>query len=187
MRCARDLDGDGAELVKPFGRAELLAALTGELEPARSRDVLLATQPLAGRAAVRIAPPELHAIVEHRRRILFVHDGADATAWAKRILSGTFVVDTATGASALAAMQAHPGYDAILVEVALRGEGGPALLRRLRREAPRLAARVVFMSTEQNPAETWHELGELDAPVLIRPFTRSKLLGLVRDLDARSS
>ncbi|HEX7926628.1 MAG TPA: response regulator transcription factor [bacterium] len=88
-------------------------------------------------------------------RILIADDHSLYRAGVRQLLAqglpGAEVLESTDSASTRAAVGAHPELDLVLLDLAMPGEGGLALLRALATEAP--AVPVAILSASENPAD----------------------------------
>jgi len=106
-----------------------------------------------------------------RRRILVVDDEASLrTAIASYFRSlGHAVETTGTGRDAII-RAAGNSFDAVLLDLRLPDLTGDAVLAELRRVAPSLADRVVFVTGDTQSESTRHMLAASGRPVVSKPF-----------------
>jgi C4-dicarboxylate-specific signal transduction histidine kinase len=98
-------------------------------------------------AAAAPRAPETVPARDLKARVLVVDDEPQVGRSLQRILSPQHdVVCVESAARALAELERDPGYDVVLCDVMLPGMSGIDFFDELSRRAPRLAARVAFMS-----------------------------------------
>jgi CheY-like chemotaxis protein len=106
------------------------------------------------------------------RRILIIDDEADIRAIARLSLEkvgGYEVVDAAGGAAGVDAAVAAPP-DAILLDVMMPGQDGPATLDALRARPETAHIPVVFLTAKAQQADREALLAQGAAGVLVKPF-----------------
>jgi PAS domain S-box-containing protein len=140
-------------------------------------------------AAERVARPRAPATrpdEPFRRRLLVVDDEPLVAATVRRQLTSDFVVDAASGPSDALARIAADRYDAVVCDLVMDGRSGLELLEALRREAPALAARVLFV-TGGGCARSAELLAASGVPWLAKPFDGRQLRQALRDLLATAA
>jgi nitrogen-specific signal transduction histidine kinase/ActR/RegA family two-component response regulator len=118
-----------------------------------------------------------------RRRLLVVDDEPLVAATVRRQLASDFVVDAASGASDALARIAKDRYDAIVCDVVMEGASGLQFLDSLRREAPALAGRVLFVTGGPAPGDS-ALLAASGVPWIPKPFDGRQLRQALRELIA---
>jgi PAS domain S-box-containing protein len=116
-----------------------------------------------------------------RRRLLVVDDEPLVAATVRRQLASEFLVDAASGVADALARIARGPYDAIVCDVLMDGPDGLELLDAVRRQAPPLADRMLFV-TGGASARAVHLLEALGVPWLPKPFDGRQLRQALRDL-----
>jgi CheY-like chemotaxis protein len=116
-----------------------------------------------------------------RRRLLVVDDEPLVAATVRRQLASDFVVDAASGAVDALARVANDRYDAIVCDVMMEGLNGLQFLDALRRQAPALAGRVLFV-TGGASRESADLLAASGVPWIAKPFDGRQLRQAVREL-----
>lgn len=115
-----------------------------------------------------------------RGRILVVDDDPEVADVLSRILRAQHeVVAVAGGREALERISAEAPFDAILCDLSMPEMNGPALYARLRSVAPETAAKMVFVTGGASSGARAF-LGQVENPVLEKPFDVQVLLQLVR-------
>lgn len=179
-----------AVVTRADGRLELLDVRTGH-GGTLARAWLPATPlPETALASLRdaiTADPALDTTMPH---VLIVDDEkAIGTAlsrfFARRGWSVT-VCNDGLAAERLLLSDDAPMVDAIVCDVRLPGLSGPDLMQRVRRHAPHVAARFVFITGDTSSPETAEALSALDAPVLLKPFQLDQLFRTVDGVRATS-
>jgi CheY-like chemotaxis protein len=115
-----------------------------------------------------------------------VDDEPLVAATVRRQLTSDFVVDAASGPSDALARIAADRYDAVVCDLVMDGRSGLELLEALRREAPALAARVLFV-TGGGCARSAELLAASGVPWLAKPFDGRQLRQALRDLLATAA
>jgi CheY-like chemotaxis protein len=110
-----------------------------------------------------------------RRRLLVVDDEPLVAATVRRQLAAEFAVDAASGVGDALARIASGRYDAVVCDADMPGPGGLQLLDALRRDAPELARRLLFITG----GEAANPVG---APSLAKPFDGRQLRRALRAL-----
>ena len=126
------------------------------------------------------------------RRVLVVEDERDVAQLLRRVLAadGHTVILAEDGNEAVEHLEAlgEDGLDLVISDVKMPGLGGPALYRRLTRDYPSLAERMVFITGDMMNAATRGFLQETGLPYLTKPFglddLRLKMTELLRGADA---
>lgn len=122
------------------------------------------------------APPPPRA---RRPRVLVVDDEPFVGATLRRQLSTDHDVDVvASPAEALRRLAGGVPFDAVICDVVMPGGGGAALREELRRSAPALAERMLFISGGVATPEG-EALAASGVPWLEKPFDRKQLLEAV--------
>ena len=89
------------------------------------------------------------------------------------------------GARALEKLD-HGGYDLVLTDIRMPELDGSGLYRAMQRHHPALAHRIVFMTGDSLSDETREFLGNLNAPLIHKPFDFSEVQRVVQDALVRS-
>jgi PAS domain S-box-containing protein len=136
----------------------------------------------AAEPGVPAAPEEARTPVPQQRRVLVVDDEPLVVATVRRQLGSGFAVDAASGPTeALARIAGAPPYDAVVSDLAMPEGGGLALLETLRRTAPRLAGRMLFVSGGIGRDDA-ALLAATGCPMLEKPFDGAQLRAALRTL-----
>jgi len=127
-------------------------------------------------------PPEVH----DGKRILVVDDEPDVAGLVRRILQqhGHQVLVARDGQQALDALLGDLAVpvDAIISDVKMPGLNGQQFYERLCRDAPELAARMLFMTGDTLSPETRAFLQQVNVPRLPKPFSVDDLLRSLAEL-----
>jgi PAS domain S-box-containing protein len=99
--------------------------------------------------------------------------------------SGIQVRAVSDGAEALRALRTQE-FDVILCDVRMPGMNGRDFLTRLREQAPRLVATLIFATGDALDADTTALLRDAGAPSLVKPFDFDALERLVREVAGRA-
>jgi PAS domain S-box-containing protein len=121
-----------------------------------------------------------------RRRLLVVDDEPLVAATVRRQLASDFVVDAASGSADALARIASDRYDAIVCDVVMEGPDGLQFLDALRRKAPALARRVLFVTGGASTG-TADLLAASGVPWITKPFDGRQLRQALRELLAASA
>jgi len=100
--------------------------------------------------------------------------------------SGIQVRAVSDGAEALRALRTQ-SFDVILCDVRMPGMNGRDFLIRLREQAPKLVATLIFATGDTFDTDTAALLADAGAPSLVKPFDFDALERLVRDVAARAA
>ncbi|MGH7857573.1 MAG: hybrid sensor histidine kinase/response regulator, partial [Candidatus Binatia bacterium] len=120
------------------------------------------------------APPE-------RARILIIDDEPLVLSTAKLILGREHeVLGARSGREALEVLHREPEVDVILCDLMMREISGMELYASLRRNAPALADRMVFMTGGAFTRTAQEFLGDVKNPCIEKPFKASDLMQIVR-------
>ncbi|MDD5537336.1 MAG: response regulator [Candidatus Omnitrophica bacterium] len=117
-------------------------------------------------------------------RILLVDD----TAAVRRILGamlridGGFEVATAAGGAEALDILSKSTYDIVLVDINMPVMDGIELYRKIEKQFPDVATRVVFMSADNQPPQVFKKVNR---PFLAKPFTTEALMNAYRSGDHR--
>jgi PAS domain S-box-containing protein len=116
-----------------------------------------------------------------RRRALVVDDEEDIGELIAELLTREgFAVEVATsGDQALAELRRH-SYDLVLSDVRMPGLDGPALLRRLQRDWPALADRLIFITGDTLGLGPGSALDRLGRPVIEKPISPDEIRRVIR-------
>ncbi len=127
------------------------------------------------------ADPAAEPAADEARRVLVVDDEPEVAELMREVLeaAGFDVLTAESGAVALE-MLAEARFEAVVSDVRMPDLDGPALWRRLQREHPALARRVLFVSGDTLSDAARQSLAETGAPTLDKPFTSADLLGAVK-------
>ncbi len=133
------------------------------------------------------AMPEVTAAAE-TLSVLVVDDEPGIRQATARFLnrSGIQVRAVSDGAEALRALRAQ-SFDVILCDVRMPGMNGRDFLIRLREQAPRLVATLIFATGDTFDNDTAALLADAGAPSLVKPFDFDALERLVRDVAAQAA
>ncbi len=113
-------------------------------------------------------------------RVLVTDDEVIVAKVVQRALRGRCKVEVATdGHQALALVRAGNEYDLILCDASMPGLGGLDLLEILRREAPHVVGRFVFVTGGARNQVDESRLAAAGVPILFKPFNRTDLLELI--------
>ncbi|HVO56702.1 MAG TPA: PAS domain S-box protein [Dongiaceae bacterium] len=115
--------------------------------------------------------------------ILLAEDEQDVREVAREFLesAGYVVLQAPGGESALKLAQEHPGkIDLLITDMVMPGMSGQELAHRMRKSHEGL--RVIFMSGYSEHAAGEAAKGELSAAVLTKPFSRTALLRMLREV-----
>jgi two-component system cell cycle sensor histidine kinase/response regulator CckA len=127
-------------------------------------------------------PPSIPKRV-HRARILVVDDEPAVGRALARLMREHDVVIAESGAEALPLLRAGPTPDLILCDLMMPGMTGPELFEAIRREAPLLSNRFVFLTGGTFTHAATDFVDNHRDRLLMKPFTRSQ----VRDALTRVS
>lgn len=169
------------ELLAHFGaNIDVDSRVSGPERGTRFRITLEAAPPTAPSTTVsRTATPPPQP-TSSRRSVLVVDDEPMLQRVLVRRLSAHDVVAVGGVTDALAACGSGK-FDCILCDLTMPDGGGEALYRRLEREHPALAERVVFMTGGAITAESSQFLETSGRPVLDKPIDAKRLHALVLD------
>ena len=120
-------------------------------------------------------------------RILLVEDEADFREPLAILLDqdGYNVQAAANGQEALEGLAGQQSYDVIVSDLRMPGIDGEQLFRRIEREWPHLASRVVIMTAER-PTRGFLGLHDgAPVPILHKPFTPEHLEEVIASVIAR--
>ncbi|MCU0647683.1 MAG: ATP-binding protein [Gemmatimonadaceae bacterium] len=141
--------------------------------------------PMPARSAAAATSAEHHGVI---RVAMLVDDEQVVRSPMARALrnAGWVVIECGDGEAALAALRdpATPRIDAIISDIRMPGMDGPAFYRRLRREQPTLATRMLFATGDTASEEVAHFLADSGCPVIEKPFTLRELVAAVDQLTA---
>ncbi|RKH68227.1 ATP-binding protein, partial [Corallococcus aberystwythensis] len=130
--------------------------------------------------AVEPSMPETEAASGRRGRVLIVDDEPRLAQSMRLLLEpGHEVVTTTRGEDALAKVAAGESFDVVLCDLQMPGMDGIAVYRRLQREAPALASRVVFISGGASSPEARAFVETVAQRVLEKPVRPDVLLATV--------
>ena len=133
------------------------------------------------RASSETRPPQEIPAPVQQKRILVVDDEEDVAGVLGRFLAqeGYEVLVAHSGAEALALLEeiqgSLEGLDLILSDIKMPGLSGPALYERLRRQAPELAQRVLFITGDTLDRRTQAFLRRVRLPYVRKPFDLEEL------------
>lgn|GEM_PF-1510324 len=113
-------------------------------------------------------------------RVLFVDDEVPLLAATRRLLR-PHQVTTVSDTSELAPLLEQE-WDAIVLDVAMRGEDGPTLYGRL---APHHQERVLFVTGGVFQASARAQLDAIDRPLIAKPFTKESLITAIWSVAPR--
>ena len=158
-----------------------------ESEPGFGTTLRIVLPRLAMGTAVEAVDHAPRAATHGTETILVVEDEAGVRSLTARRLrdAGYTVIEAENGAAALAASGAHAGpIDLLLTDVVMPGLSGPQLAVQFAGLYPRAA--LLFMSGYTDDLIARHGLRPDQAPMLDKPFSRERLLQMIRAaLDTR--
>jgi PAS domain S-box-containing protein len=138
------------------------------------------------RQAEREAVAREAAPAGRRGRILVVDDEPFVLRSLERILTAHHdVVVASSGADALTRIGGADPFDGVLCDVMMPGMNGMELYRELRRRAPELASRVLFVTGGALVEEVRAFIEETGAPVVEKPFAPVQIVEAVGRLVTR--
>ena len=155
--------------------------------PAHATDARPA-EPGAARAAAPRARPGPAAASGLTPRILVVDDEATVRALLRRRLEqhGWIVVEASDGADALERVRrAESPFDAVILDLKMRGVSGYALHEQLGQEAPGLARRTVAITGDVLAPDVARFAAASGCEVLEKPLDLDRLMGRVAALCGR--
>jgi PAS domain S-box-containing protein len=126
-----------------------------------------------------VAPAQAQLAPTDRATILLVDDNADMRDYIRRLLSGTYTVDTAAdGVAALEAIERNPP-DLVLTDVMMPRMDGFELLRSLRSNAATQDIPIVLLSARAGEESQIEGLEAGADDYLIKPFSARELVARV--------
>ena len=151
--------------------------------PAVSRTDMMSLTRTVGLPAVAAAPPAAAGPVARSPaagRILLVDDEPHILHYMRATLTAWgHAVDVATDGEEAIARALEGRYDLIITDVRMPNLGGRELYERLHRDAPEVAARVVFSTGDTVRDDTLTFLEGAGRPVLHKPFKLAELRQLL--------
>jgi two-component system NtrC family sensor kinase len=121
----------------------------------------------------------------HELRVLIIDDEPELQRALRRVLThlGCDVVTALDGETGIQKAQGQ-SFDLVLCDVRLPGLHGPELLDRMRLQAPRAAAALVFMTGDTITREIREFIAQSGRPSLTKPFGRTQLQRLLGNVRA---
>ncbi len=118
-----------------------------------------------------------------RKRILIVDDYRPFAFSLRFMLSADHeVLEASDGKAALAILRSDDRFDCVLCDVTMPELSGLDLYEEVRRTAPELARRFVFMSGDVTSWEERARLGAIPNPRLEKPFARAAIEAALKEL-----
>jgi two-component system, cell cycle sensor histidine kinase and response regulator CckA len=124
-----------------------------------------------------VAPESVQTLAGLRGRVLIIDDDSRVLGVLCRMLASVHDVLTSQGArAALDILRAGPAVDVILCDLLMPDMNGMEFYRELERQAPSLAARVIFLSGGANAELTAEFFQSIPNPAIQKPPSKVELL-----------
>jgi two-component system NtrC family sensor kinase len=135
--------------------------------------------PRQGPSPSRHMPSSTQVRAARGLRILVVDDEPTATELIRHILGdGNTITLCSNGANALDAMKAN-AYDVVITDLVMLGISGRELYRRIVKDFPALAKRIIFVTGDVASTDTRAFFRDADLPVVTKPFKARDLMRAV--------
>jgi signal transduction histidine kinase len=147
----------------------------------------LVTLPIGNVPSAELDKASAPPVAAGRSRVLLVDDDPLVLTAVKRILRGHDVSSIQDSREALSLLQADGGFDLILCDLMMPNFSGMELYEALRKTAPDLLTRIVFLTGGAFTPQSREFLDGLQGPYMEKPFDPDVLLALVAGSVGRGS
>ncbi len=145
----------------------------------------LVTLPIGNPPSADLDGAGARAAPAGRSRVLLVDDDPLVLTAVKRILRGHDVSSIQDSREALSLLQADGGFDLILCDLMMPNFSGIELYEVLKKTAPHLLSRIVFLTGGAFTPQSREFLDRLQSPYIEKPFDPDALLALVASCVGR--